>query len=471
MTAGRLWAALSARLLGPAPDPRADLADQRAAYRHRRVRMAMFANLANKGSGFAVMVLGVSQTVGYLGPERFGAWMTLASFAALLSFLDFGVGNALINRVARISASEDPVALREAITGGLGFLLGLGLIIAVVLQVLASVLPWDHLVKVADPAISHEVRLGAEIMAWLFGLSLFSNGCQRVYAGLQSSHIAYGLNVFTNVLVIGLLLLATHQRANIPTLLLVTYGVQVLLPLSLLLHLAQQHLLAPVRVWWRTTVDARQALLHTGLIFMVLQIGSLVFVGLDPLILASGPGAVAASEYAIVQRLFLFVMIPLMTFNAPYWGAYAEAHARGDQAFVRATLKRNLRLTLLAGACGVLIVGSLAPWLISIWTHGVLHTSTLVLVLYGLLVIADSSGNTLAMFLNGTGLIKPQLGSVFILCAIALPAKFYLVQKAGVAGIVGASLISYVIAVQVYYGIFLRRRLFPQSTNEVSASS
>lgn len=431
----------------------------RASERHHRVRLSMLANLASKGTGLFVLILGVSQTIGYLGAERFGAWMTLASLTALLAFLDLGIANALVNRVAAASV-RTRAELGQAISGGLGLLALIGLAISLVLSGVALLLPWDALIKVADPAITSEVRQAAVLMAWLFGFSLLSTGFQRVFFGLQATHLPYLLSTLTNLLVLVLLWQATQHQAGIVELLLVTFGVQVLMPLLLLLWLVSERLLLPLRQWWPAIVDSRHALLQTGMIFLVLQIGSMLFFGLDSLILSSSQGAAATSEYAVVQRLFMFIMIPLMTFNAPYWGAYAEAAARGDHEFVRRTLRRNLGLTLLASALGALMLVLTGHWAIATWTHGVVQTSTLVLLLFGLLTIADTSGNALAMFLNGSGIMKPQLGSVIILCAIALPAKFMLVDNYGVAGIVGASLVSYVLSVHVYYGIFLRRRLF-----------
>lgn len=431
----------------------------RAEERHYRVRLSMLANLASKGSGLLVLILGVSQTIGYLGAERFGAWMTLASLSALLAFLDLGIANALVNRVAAASV-QGREALRQVISGGLGFLAVIGLLISLALHGLALVLPWDQLVKVSDPAITAEVRTAAVLMAWLFGFSMLSTGFQRIFFGLQATHLPYLLSAVTNVLVLALLWHMTHLHAGITVLLLVTFGLQVLMPLLLLLWLLKAHLLLPLGQWWGAIGEARRTLLHTGLIFLVLQIGSMLFFGLDSLILSSHQGAAAASEYAVAQRLFMFIAIPLMTFNAPYWGAYAEAIARGDQAFVQRTLRRNLTLTLLVSASCALVAVAVGGWAINTWTHGVIQTSVLVLVLFGLLTVIDTTGNALAMFLNGSGIMKPQLGSVLILCAIALPAKFALVDNFGVAGIVFASVVSYVLSVHVYYGIFLRRRLF-----------
>lgn len=67
--------------------------------RDRYVRAARSAacNAVSAAMGFAVVLLSISLTLPYLGPERFGIWMAISSLAVMLSVLDFGVANGLVN--------------------------------------------------------------------------------------------------------------------------------------------------------------------------------------------------------------------------------------------------------------------------------------------------------------------------------------------------------------------------------------
>ena len=65
-----------------------------------------------KGFSLILMIVSVTATVSYLGPERFGVWMTISSFAVMLTFLDLGVGNALMNRVAEAASENNPGSMR-----------------------------------------------------------------------------------------------------------------------------------------------------------------------------------------------------------------------------------------------------------------------------------------------------------------------------------------------------------------------
>jgi O-antigen/teichoic acid export membrane protein len=160
----------------------------RASERYRLAAWAVLANVASKGAAMAVMVLSVSLTIPYLGAQRFGIWMTVASFAGMLTFLGLGVGNALTNHVASRSAQSDVAMLRRAISGGLGLLLMIGCVVGAGLWLLAAWLPWAKLIKVDDALLLLEAQSAAKLFALLFGLNLFTTGIQSVFAGLQRMH-------------------------------------------------------------------------------------------------------------------------------------------------------------------------------------------------------------------------------------------------------------------------------------------
>ena len=60
--------------------------------RYRVALLSILANVLSRVVGVVLTLLSVSLTLPYLGVERFGIWMTVASFAAMLTFLDLGGG-------------------------------------------------------------------------------------------------------------------------------------------------------------------------------------------------------------------------------------------------------------------------------------------------------------------------------------------------------------------------------------------
>ena len=406
----------------------------------------------------AVMVLSVSWTLPYLGQERFGAWMTIASFVGMLTFLDLGVGNALTNQVAKAATEKDPSALVRVISGGLGILFLLGLTVGSILSVLAVNLPWVRIIKVTNPAIQDEIGRALFVFSVLFGFNLFTNGLQRIFAGLQRSFEAHAVSAAGLIASLIALWWSTRSASGIPVLLVSTFGCQTIAGLYLLVLLARRRLFQLPRIV--SAISAEKAIVFKiGGLFFILQIGTMIGWGADCLIIASTLGAGQVAVYSITQRLFQFVTQPLSMISAPLWGAYADAHARGDKEFIRRTLKRSMLLA----AVGSVIVGGLllvtSSQLFKWWTLGAISVPFNFVAVFFVWTLCDALGNAFAMLLNGCGVVREQVITVILLTGLALPIKFAFLEFFGVAGMVAGYTILYLIIVLTLYGVIFKADL------------
>lgn len=426
--------------------------------RYRLAVLSMTANVLSRGISMLVMIFSVSLTIRYLGAERFGVWMTVASFVGMLTFLDLGVGNALTNKVAQVAVQDDPAALRRSISGGLGFLFALACVVAAFLYGLVSVLPWNRLIKVQELALHAEISNTVAVFAVLFGFNLFTNGIQRIFAGLQRAFEAHLISVAGSCLSLLALWIATRQEAGIPYLLAATLGCQSLANLGLLLILARRKLFTLRRIGSHTGAEAGH-LLNVGGLFFILQIGTMVGWGADSLIISSTLGAAQVAAFSIVQRLFQFITQPLSILNAPLWGAYADAHSRGEKPFIRKTLKTSLIGT--SGFClaGVAALVMLGERLVEIWTGNAVNVSLVLLAAYGSWAVLDATGNALAMFLNGCGVVKPQVFTVIIFVIVSIPAKFFSISNFGLEAMIVVQALIYLLITSVAYGAIFRTKL------------
>ena len=408
--------------------------DGRAAERYRLAAWTILANAASKSAAMAVMLLSVSLTIPYLGAQRFGIWMTIASFAGMLTFLGLGVGNALTNHVASCASRSDAALLRRAISGGLGLLLMIGLVVGAGLWLLAAWLPWAKLIKVDDALLLLEAQSAAKLFALLFGLNLFTTGIQSVFAGLQRSFEVYLVVALGSLSSLGVLWWAAQAQAGLPVLLAATLGIQSLSILLLLGLLARRKLFALGEISSAVRQEA-SGLIRIGGLFFVLQVGTMIGWGADALIISSALGPVAVAVYSIAQRLLQFVTQPLAMMNSPLWGAYADAHTKGDVAFIRRTLKASMLLTLGVSLSGATILFFSSEWLLHYWTGGNVLVPKLLLGLMALWTVLECCGAAFAMFLNGVQVVKPQVIVVSVFCILVLPLKIWGVDSLGLIAI------------------------------------
>jgi O-antigen/teichoic acid export membrane protein len=426
--------------------------------RYRLAFLSMFANVLSRSISMVVMVLSVRLTVPYLGVERFGVWMTIASFVGMLIFLDLGIGNALTNHVAKAAAKANRATLARTISGGLGLLFLLGILAGLLLSLLVFALPWANIIKVTNPAYQDEIRQALFLFSIFFGINLFSTGVQRVFAGLQRSFEAHAMTAIGSILSLMALWWAAKTEAGIPVLLLATLGCQSCSGFLLLLLLKKRGLFQMSGIASAISAE-KKSLLKVGGLFFILQIGTMVGWGADSLIISSTLGAAQVAIYSVTQRLFQFVTQPLGMMNAPLWSAYADAHAHGDKAFIRQTLKKSMLLT-----AGITVVGGgllfvLSQQLIEWWTKGAMTVPLAFVLMFFTWTLCETLGNSFAMMMNGCGVVREQVITVILLTTVALPAKLIFINYFGMIGMLASYTALYCAIVLFCYGFVYRNNL------------
>jgi O-antigen/teichoic acid export membrane protein len=268
------------------------------------------------------------------------------------------------------------------------------------------------------------------LLALLVGLSLPLGAAQRVMAGLQAGYLAHAMTALFALIGLGIIALLPRIDGGITAFLAASYGASVLAGLPLILLLARRGLLVAPGTGWLTAADTR-ALLGSGGLFVVLQIGAVIGAGADSVLVSAllGPGAVAT--LAVVQRLFLMASIPVQMVSLPLWAAYAHAGAAGDQAFIARTWTRSVRvnLSLAGGVSAALIV--LADPLARMLSGGQVEAPRAMLLGYAVWTLLESWGVALSMRLNGAGIIGPQVVTIMAFVALSLGLKSALLTDQG----------------------------------------
>jgi O-antigen/teichoic acid export membrane protein len=339
--------------------------------RYGWVAWSVVANMSSRLLAMVVMVLTVRLTVPYLGVERYGVWMTVASFAGLLAFLDMGVGNALTNKVAQALASEDKKRLRATIGSGVLFLAVLSVCMGILMLLLGTLFPLHTLIKTKDVGLVDEIDNTFLVFVFFFASNLFSTGVLRVFAGLQRSFEVGLVSCAGSVLTMVLIWVATRVHAGIPVLFAVTFGVQALIGIVLLALLRRRQLIDCSGGLLQVISSGREYL-GAGSLFLLLQIGAMIGWGADTLIISTSLGVAQVAIFNVTQRLFFFVNQPLSILNAPLWVTYAEANHKGDKNFLRSTLKRALVATFILALLGAVFLCWAGQFLIEHWTQGVI---------------------------------------------------------------------------------------------------
>ena len=426
-----------------------------------RYRLALFASIANifsRVSSMLVMILSVSLTLGYLGTERFGIWMTIASLVGVLSFLDLGMGNSLTNRVAEVAKSIDKSLLRAAVSGGMMLLFIVSIFVAVILNGAYFLLPWHDIFR--SQWVDHSIEISNAVYAfiWLFSLLTFTTGAQRIFYGLQRGYEAHIAAIIGSLCSLLALYLASYMKASIVYLLISMMGGTILANVLLIGLLVFRGQLAIGSLIQNLLFEAKKNI-RPSILFFLLQLGTMVAWGADNLIVSSVLGATSVAVFSITQRLFLISSQPVAIVNSSLWPAFADASSSGDKNFIRRTLFRALLFTFICASILLSLVLVASDYLIDKWTSGEIVVPFTFLLAYAVWSLIESFANSFAMFMNGCGIMKPQLYGLVTLLLISIPLKLALIHSFGLIGMQVGFSIFFVVNILFWYGIVFRKSI------------
>jgi len=427
--------------------------------RYRRAGLTTLSSMFSRALALAVIFVSMRVALPYLGEARFGVWATISSLTAILMIFDFGIGNSMVSRVAALAAQSEWATLRKLIISGLSVLGLIGILLGAALVSLAAYAPISWLYKGAAPALLEEARGALIVFGVLFGLSIPLQAVHRIYAGLQEGYISHCAMSFTGILSLLALPLMPRLHAGIAGLLLITYGLQIGSGLILMVALHRRFKLALPRFSEFRESKVRD-LVASGGLFFVLQVTGVIGWDMDAVLLSAMVGPASAATYSVVQRMFMLVTGPLSMINAPLWGGYADAYARGDFRFIRKTLQHSMSLTFLFATLGVAVLWLLRAPISHLLTKGVLQPPESFILIFGVWTVVAVVGDALAMYLNGLHILKPQIVAAVCFLTVALILKLNLVTHYGLNGIIAATLFGYLSTVAPLFMTVFRKAIF-----------
>lgn len=388
------------------------------------------------------LVISVPLTFGYLGQERYGLWMTIASLVSLLGFADLGIGLGLVNAVSQAEAKNDRIVVRAVVSSCFFFLALIASLLLLGFALMYPLIPWPRVFNVTAEHAALEAGPGFAVFFVCSILYLPMMIVQRVQMGFQEEFVSQLWVSLGSVVGLLGLLLAISLRAGLPWLLLAIGGGRVLaMSLNWFWHFGRtRRWLWPrwKHVQWATT----RKVVSSGLLFLILQAMQLLTTASDNLIVAHFLGASQVGPFAVTNVLFTLLLLSAYLYT-PLWSAFSDSLARKDWAWSRRTLKRALLACwATAIASGVFLIFFGQP-IVALWTQSDVRPGRDLLFAFAVRSIVLAHCTPISSFLNTEGLLRRQVPIHVIASVLSIGFKFILVQHIGAAGVVWATVFGY----------------------------
>ena len=442
----------------------------RSKERYRRAAWTTISSAVAMGTTLLTTLISVRLTVRYLGMERYGLWMTITSFLAILSFTDLGMGNGLLNAISEAHGKDDRELARKNVSSAFFMLSGVSALMLLVCAIAYPLVPWPRVFNISSPLAIKESGPAVLVFVSCFALSLPLGIVQRVQMGYQKGFTSSLWRVAGSLIGLGGLLLAIHFKEGLPILVVSASGGPMVADFlnSITEFGWSRPWLFPK--WMAFDQATARRILVLGSQFFLLQLAGAFAFASDNIVAAQVCGPSAVTQYAVPMRLFAALASVIGLFYTPLWPAYGEAAARGDIDWATRTLIRSLWGTLLASAVMATMLVLFGRVIIYYWVGPQIHPSFSLLLGMAIWIVVGTLGGALAMFLNATNLIRFELMCAVPLAFIAVLAKVFLARWIGIPGIIWGLVIAYTITTALPYAIYIPKAILKLKQSAASLS-
>jgi O-antigen/teichoic acid export membrane protein len=406
----------------------------------------------------------------YYSKEEFGIWATITATASVIAFSDFGIINALRNKISQlIVMGEDGLQeARKYFFSSFIFFIFISLIISSLVAVLSRFISFDSLFKTDNQMLKGQ---GVFILLWiqfLFFLNIpLSMGVVSFFSFQESKFnaffsLAQALSSFVIVV------LLTILKSSI-----VTISIGYFISSTLVSGVGTLYFLKRRR-WFTYSFKVNEffsqikELLSTGIKFMGLQLSNSFLQNAGTILASSFLGLNIAAEFNMVQKLYAFFTGIYQSIFNPVWGGYAEAAAKNDWKWCKNALNVTLIVSAVLFSAAIGFLYFFGNYFLLIIAGKGYITQQILFIVLGLTYLFVILFSTATILQNATNRLNLLLVVLLTASVLIFPISKFLMKGYGIIGIaLSSSLIWIVLTIimsfQTYY--ILRKNLKLQNTS------
>ncbi len=419
---------------------------------HRRRRLLTLVqsaatSMGQKLVGIVVSFVSVPLTIGYLGREQYGAWVSIGSLLAWMALSDFGLGSSLNNAVTTAAGQDRPDLVRMHLSNGLFVLTVIAAGFGLVAAVAWPYIDWATIFGVTSASARAEIGPAMAVALGIFLLQVPLSMAGKIYLAYQEGRLGTYWGAAGNLLSLVALVIVTQTHGGLVALVIALAGSGLLINVAsnLWMFLHHRPVLRPHLRHVRTAEMG--ALGRVGSKFFLIQIMALVTFQTDNLVISHYLGAAQVPEYSLTYSLFSYTSLPQSVLFGYLWAAYTEAIARKDIDWVAKTFRLNLFGGLAFTGVGIAAVALIARPFIGWWAGPDVEPSFALIAWVAAWSLINAFTNPVACLLAAASHLKGQLIYSGLATVSNLALSVFLVQRWGVDGVIAATVLSYAVFV------------------------
>jgi len=365
-------------------------------------------------------------TLSVLSKTEYGIWLTLFSISSWLVYFDFGLGHGLRNKLTEALAEGDLKKGKLIVSTTYRSFFIIFFSIIILFSLVASWLPWGKILNTS--LIPQNDMLILVYFSFICSLLNFiANLINTVLAANHLSRISDFLLLTTQIVILLAIIFIKYSPLD-----------NKLIPFGILLSLAPLiiNVLASVYFFQKKFKKISPSInlfdkaylrdvFSVSIKFFVIQMTMLIIFGTDNILITQLYSSAEVTTYNIVYRYLSVIPIAFGIITIPLWTMYTDAFKKKDILWVDKTIKRLLKLFILASIF-ILTMVFLCNWVLKIWLNSAFAPSIIFvffLAIYNLQLIWN---NIFIIPLNAIGKLNLQMGFAIFAAIINIPLVLFL---------------------------------------------
>lgn len=402
-----------------------------------------------KGGSILTGLLLVPLTISYVSTSQYGVWLTISSVVNWLSFFDIGLGNGLRNKLASILSNNEFDEAKKYISTTYATLGIIASILFACIWIINPFINWNDVFNVPI-TVGESLQPVLLIALGSFCLQFVAQLINTILTATHHSALA-GFILFVGQ--VAALLAICLLKFWVPGSLLIVVSVLTLVPIAVMILangiLFRTRLRHIAPSFQNIKFKYIKEIMNTGGQFFFVQIGALILLQMNNIIITKLIGPKAVTEFNVAYKLFSVISMVFVIIVTPYWSAFTTAYTKGDFTWMRTNITLMRKIWAALSLCSIFLLW-LSPHLYRWWLGDKVVISNSLSLAITLYLIVFMWQTLHVYFLNGVGKIRLQLILVSIAGIVNLLLAIYLGKQFGLPGIITANTIVFVILGTVF---------------------
>lgn len=380
----------------------------------------------------------VPMTLGYLGKEQYGLWMTMLTVLSWISLCDLGLGNGMRNAVTSALAENNIEKVRQYISTAYFLLLGIVGILIFLILLFSDFVSWQKFFNIQSLSNSYLKHIAvflciSSLLNFLIALiNQVANAYQKSSLTVVNQLIANVMSLLTTYVVIKI-------SNNEFFFIVCAYSLSLILSnvaISFYFYRKNKNIIPSINYFrWENV----KKISNDGIKFFLIQVSGLILLVKDNIIITQFLGPEYVTDYNLVYKLFSIFILSMSLLMNPLWSAYGDAFARNDFSWIKTTIKKMNILILVIGL-GITMMAFLAPMILHLWVGDIQIDNSLI-YLMGIYTFIFVWSTGYSAFINASGKLRFSLYLMFLVVIINIPISIYMAKLYGLNGVVIATIL------------------------------